>query len=246
MAIFNSLIIAGENSLERGIYISGEGAYNSPERSVNAITIPGRNGDILIDQGRFENIEVTYPAGVFGSDQRELAGKIRAFRNILGSLTGYKRLQDTYNPEVYRLASFTDGVDISPSNYNRAGEFDITFNCKPQRFLLSGEKTIHITSGMNIYNPTLFASKPLIVVHGAGVVGIGEWLVTISGATSQTIYIDCDTMDAWAYEGIVMVSKNGSITINKSSFPELVPGSNAIALRTGVSSIEITPRWWEL
>lgn len=142
MGIFNYLEYDGANSLDNGVYISGEGAYNAPERAVEKISIPGRNGDLIIDRGRFENVEVSYPAGVFGSDQSEFAAKVRAYRNKLASSRSYKRLTDSYHPDEFRLALFKDGLEVEPANYNRAGEFDIVFDCKPQRFLISGETPV--------------------------------------------------------------------------------------------------------
>ena len=85
MAVFNSFTFDGESSLKHGVYITGEAVYNAPERAVEMISIPGRNGAIALDQGRFENIEVTYQAGSFGSSQGEFATIMRAFRNVLAS-----------------------------------------------------------------------------------------------------------------------------------------------------------------
>ena len=144
MALFNSLTFDGVNSLDSGIYITGEAVYNAPQRQVEMVTIPGRNGTLAIDQGRFENIEVTYPAGCFADDQSDFASKIMEFRNELASRFGYKRLVDTYHPDEFRLGTYSSGLEVGAVGYHRAGEFDITFDCKPQRFLVSGEETVTI------------------------------------------------------------------------------------------------------
>ena len=65
-AIFNSLKFGGVDSADYGIYITGEAVYNAPVRAVEMVKVPGRNGAVAMDQGYWENIEVTYPAGVFG------------------------------------------------------------------------------------------------------------------------------------------------------------------------------------
>ena len=100
--IFNNLNFAGVNSIDYGIYITGEAVYNVPERSVEFVSIAGRDGDLILDNGHFENIEVTYPAGCFGVDQTSFADKVRAFRNAIASKKGYQRLTDSYNPNEYR------------------------------------------------------------------------------------------------------------------------------------------------
>ena len=63
-AIYKELTFDGENSGDYGIYITGAGTFNAPQRDVDLVTIPGRNGSFALDHGRFENIEVTYPAGL--------------------------------------------------------------------------------------------------------------------------------------------------------------------------------------
>ena len=68
-AIFNGFTFDGENSKDYGVYITGSGVFNAPERDVEMISIPGRDGAFAQDMGRFSNIEVTYPAGLFGVDK---------------------------------------------------------------------------------------------------------------------------------------------------------------------------------
>ena len=141
-AIFKALTFDGESSRDYGVYITGQAVYNAPERDVEMVTIPGRNGAFAQDQGRFENIEVTYPAGMFASNQADFAQGIAAFRNMLCSRKGYCRLTDEYNPNEYRLAVYKSGLEVDPAR--SAGEFNITFECKPQRYLMSGERVFHV------------------------------------------------------------------------------------------------------
>ena len=178
-SIFNSLTFGGINSLDYGIYITGEAVYNAPERAVEKIAIPGRSGDLIIDQGRWENIPVTYPAGCFGDDQSEFAAKISAFRNAIISQLGYQRLTDTYNPDEYRLGSYLSGLDVEPKAGGKAGEFDIVFDCKPERWLLEGETEETITSGQDLINPTLFASSPLLMAKGSGHISLNGFDIDI-------------------------------------------------------------------
>lgn len=133
-------------SSDYGIYISGEGLFNAPARDVEAVSVPGKNGDLIIDHGRFENINVTYPAFNKEADYATFRTKVSNLRNALASQTGYQRLTDTFHPDEYRMATFKDGLDVNPFLYNdHASKMDITFNCKPQRFLTSGEEEMTFT-----------------------------------------------------------------------------------------------------
>ena len=172
-SMFKSLVFDGVDSRDYGIYITGDAVFNSPERDVEMIEIPGRNGAYALDKGRFGNIEVSYPAGIFGDTEADFRQGIRAFRNALASRKGYKRLEDEYNPDEYRMAVYKSGLEVTPKAL-KAGQFTITFDCQPQRFLKSGETAVSVASGGTITNPTLFDASPILEVYGYGNITIGE------------------------------------------------------------------------
>ena len=232
----NYLTFNGQNLRDFDVMISGEGTYNAPTRAVEEQIVPGRNGTLLIDGGRFENIVVTYPAFVPSIDS------LAQLRSYLLSVVGYARLTDSYHPDEYRLASFVDGITVDTSGrHNAHGQFDLAFNCKPQRFLISGETTQTFTEDGMLTNPTLYDAKPLIRIYGTGTVGIGEVNVTFDGSTPY-VDLDCDIQDAF-YQ---TANKNSSVTFSPNRFPTLGPGSSGVVLGSGITQVEITPRWWKV
>ena len=180
-AIYKSLSFDNTSSRSYGVYITGEAVYNAPRRVVDMISIPGRNGTFAMDDGRFENIEVSYPAGIFADNEADFAQAVSDFRNYLCSKRGYCRLTDEYNPNEYRMAVYKSGLDVEPAQL-MAGEFDIVFDCKPQRYLISGEDAITVTSGGTITNPTPFDSHPLLKLYGYGNIQINSDVITASGS----------------------------------------------------------------
>lgn len=228
--------IDGVSSLDFNIWISGGATYSSPKRDTTQIVVPGRDGALTIDNGRFENITLAYPAFI----SRGFQEHIEAFTDFIGSLRGYKRLEDTYHPDEYRMALFTDGIEPKTTARNLSGEFDISFTCKPQRFLKSGERSHVFTSAGSIKNPTYQVAKPLIRVYGTGTVGIGSTTITISDCT-EYVDIDCDIMDA--YEGTT--NRNGDIVLSSDKFPTLAAGVTGVSFN-GPTSVEIIPRWWRV
>ena len=188
-AAYKSLTFDNKTSREFGVYITGEAVYNAPEREVEMISIPGRNGAFALDKGRFENVTVTYPAGIFADNETDFAAAISDFRNYLCSRKGYCRLTDEYNPNEYRMAVYKSGLEVDPAQL-RAGEFEITFDCKPQRWLTSGEtKQTIANSGDTITNPTLFESRPLLEVEGYGVISIDNKSVKLNNVPLGQILI---------------------------------------------------------
>ena len=170
--IFRGFVFDNENSKDFGVYITGEAVYNAPERDMEMISIPGRNGSFALDNGRWENIEVTYSAGIAGDSQTNFAEAISDLRNMLVSKTTYCRLTDDYNPGEYRMALYKSGLDVTPE-LARGGTFDIVFECKPQRFLTDGDTPITVASGDTLTNPTRFDASPLLAVTGHGDISIG-------------------------------------------------------------------------
>ena len=240
----NSFNFGGVSSLDYGVYISGESVYNAPEKAYDMQVIPGRNGNLAIYQNRFENIELTYPAFVFRDNQTQFAGSISDFRNEIYSKNGYQRLYDTYHPDEFRLGIYKAGLEVDPVQYGNAGQFEITFDCKPQRFLVSGETTVPFTGNAGITNKTLFESKPLIKVTGYGTLGVGDRSVIITGVAGQEIYIDCEIMEAWEKSGSAIVPRNDYVQYVGNKFPVLAPGVNGISMSGNITRVEITPRWW--
>lgn len=218
-----------------GVYINGNQTYDAPERSRDIVNVPGRNGALMIDNGRYENIDVVYHSFII----RDFSVNVEGLRNLLLSRIGYVRIEDTYHPEEYRLGIYKGNFQAEVVEMLDAGQFDLTFDCKPQRFLKSGEERYEFTADGQLYNNTMQEAKPLLRVYGTGQFTVGTGTMTISSADSYTD-IDCDLMDA--FKGTT--NCNGNVS---GTFPTLKPGANQVDLpASGITSIEIIPRWWVL
>lgn len=131
----SSLVFNGVDlGKECDMFVLGKGVFGAPSRDVTQIHVPGRNGDILIDNGGWNNVDVTYSSCCILSNFRENAAKLRGY---LMANPGYHELTDPYNPDEVRYAEFRGPFtpEAFTAKGNNAGMFDLTFNCKPQRFL---------------------------------------------------------------------------------------------------------------
>jgi phage-related protein len=108
--------------------------------------------------------------------------------------------------------------------------------------LKSGELPVSFTAAGNLINKYLTEAKPLIRAYGTGTFSIGNRSVQITSADTYTD-IDCDLMEA--YKDTLATNCNNNIILTDGEFPSLMPGDNLITL-SGLSGIEITPRWWVL
>lgn len=233
----NYFTFGGTASTDFGVYISGSGVFKAPTRLYGALDIPGRDGDVLSLSHRLENVEITYPAFVYSN----FKVNVGLLRDYLLSKIGYQRLEDTYNADEYRLAYYAGGLDPEMISNLRAGRFDITFNCKPQRYLVSGETAIRLTAAGSLTNPTQQTAKPLIRIYGTGTVGVGSNAITVT-ANPGYVDVDCEIMEA--YYGAT--SLNEMVQIQDNDFPVLHAGDTGITLGTGITAVEVTPRWYRL
>lgn len=230
----NTITFGGVDLSTMGLYISGGGTFNAPTRAYDTVDVPGRDGSVILSEKRLENVELTYPAFMYSNFK---AG-MRSLRSFLLSKIGYQRLSDTYHPDEYRLAVYEGGLEVEAVEKLNAGQFELIFNCKPQRWLTSGEIAEGFTADGTITNPSYLTSMPLIRAYGTGKFYVNDTEVQITAADVYTD-IDCDIMECFKGNA----NKNGMVRL--SEFPVLLPGENTITL-DGVTSLEITPRWFVL
>lgn len=133
-------VFNGKKSSDFNVWCSGDGLYNLPDRDVEYIAVPGRNGDLAIDNGRWQNVSVTYSCFIPKHFREHYADLV----SWLASQKGYGRLEDARHPEFYWLARMDADVDPKMVVADDGGTFTLTFNCKPQRFLKSGEIPVEI------------------------------------------------------------------------------------------------------
>lgn len=244
-----TLTFDGYNSLtDFGVYISGPGVHNAAEADVTAYQIPGRNGDLIISNNRYKNIEVTYPAFI----AHGFAAKEQAVRNWIKRAVNYRELSDTYDPTHFRKARPTGELEFSPVRPDGAN-FEIVFDCDPRRFLLAGETDETFTNDVwSDTNPTGFTAKPLVFLQD---IASGLTLdfyddesgrtitLTATAAHVGVIVIDCETQDI--YDDNTLDNLNTLFTLS-GDFPELGGGFNSVTIAGTYSVAIIRPRWWEL
>ena len=231
------IIFNNKSSADCRIQVAHPPGYAYPERDYTITHIPGRNGDIIQDNGCYKNVERTYEVS-FDAPNEDFATYANAVSAWLHSTTGYARLEDSYEPNYYRMATYQES-NIFENLYNKAGTATIVFECKPQRFLKTGDNTITVQNSLTIMNPTGFEAYPLFKVTGtSGVLTVNGSSITFS-SIDDFVMLDCELQDAYKEN----INKNSTIS---GTFPVLKPGSNTISWTGGISSVAMKPRWWTI
>ena len=237
---FGTVFFNGRNAQDLGIIVEELPSYYYAERAFNHKQVNGKNGDVILDTGRYENVKKVYKVACYDPSRNfyESAVALSTFLHSAGS--DYIRLEDSYEPSSYRMAIYEETNEIE-NLLGKAGKCEITFNCMPQRFLLSGDEEITIpSSGYSIYNPTAFDAKPMIRIQGTGTVTINGRSVQVT-ENDNDMLVDCENQNAKDLSGADM-----NYFIYCDEFPILKPGFNTISYTETIDAVKITPRWWIL
>ena len=238
------IIFNGIPSTNYGIHVETPPVYATPERDYEVVHIPGRNGDLVIDNGSYKNVTRKYSISV-GEIDGNFTTLAAGVSEWLHSASGYARLEDSYESNYFRLAYYVADAEME-NLFHQAGKMLIEFNCKPARFLKAGERAVPFTTDGSISNPTFQKSFPklTVVVSGSGTLTIGDQTITISGLTNSTrMVIDSELQDV--YEEGSLTNLNSKVSFS-DGFPLLSPGVNTITFTGSITSVEVIPRWWIL
>lgn len=230
----------GTSSKSMGIIVSGNNTYGGAVRDVETVSIPGRNGDIVIDHGRYKNVTIVYSCMT-----KTLSAAYEAREWLAMHMDRYYKLTDTYASGEYRMARVSEAFDPTIDRRYGTAMFEIHFDCDPRRFLTDGSTGIKIpaNSKLSIRNTTRHTAYPLIQFNNPGSIVIAGRGITVSG--SYKIAVDCDEMYAY-YDGVTgRVNYNKNLKLDNGAWPVLEPGYSEISNNTA-GTITVYPRYWRL
>ena len=233
------IVYGGEASSDYGMVVAEAPSFERPTRKQSVYTVPGRNGAVVFQQDAWEDVVRSYQVWLADDAEKDLVDQVDAFEAWLNSQKGYQRLEDSFEPDVFRLAYYSGGIGVS-NHLTQYGEATLSFTCRPERFYKSGEQPITVVNGDKINNPTRFAAKPLIHIEGSGTVTITCGGKTMSASVTDYINIDCEQMNAYR---LPAENKNSQIS---GSFPTIEPGINTVGITGTVSLCTITPRYFTI
>lgn len=263
-----SMTFNGKATTEFNLVVQTVPSYTFAEKEVETTHIPGKNGDTIYETGAYLNTSRSYNlAGLF-TEQTTLENHYENFVKSCSSIvswlsntTGYRELTDSYESDYYRLAKFIEAGEVINVR-DQALMMEVTFNCKPQRYLIAGKDETDITEIFE--NPTNYTAKPLIIVKGytlktgaqtlceCEVVEKSETISIVLNIADKTglpesavdVYIDSETENVYAIDSNnVAYSLNFAIDLN-FEFINMEP--NLSYEFTSDHTVKVKPRWWTL
>ena len=241
-----------------GLLIEAKNIHGLPERDIEKIHVPGRNGDVLIDCGTYQNSVVSYECAVTKYDALpELTRLLTVGQQAAWGFTpwrGYQLLCDGW-AEHERLAVCSMQIPMEEIIANRLLRFAVTFDCKPQKYYNRAAVVERSGAGsVNISRPLgATASAPRIEIIGSGTVTLGLEGQTIpltglvtppqSGGEYQwsSAVIDSEAMIACRY-----LSNGTREVIDIAQWPQFWQLLHTVSATGSVTNIKIFPRWWSV
>ena len=246
-------------SADLGIVVQGFPTFSTAEPRATLYSIPGRNGDLCVWDGSYENISAEIKCYIANTSDVETA---LAATNGWLNYGAYKKFVISSELGRYRLARVTNAAEIA-IRMGALAPFSVKLNCKPQRFYDDDTPRVFGNSG-KITNPTVFDAKPLLRCHWAnGAQKGGNEFLTITnekgtcriglGLLAQVPipdYIDVDL------DSLSAVTSNGyNVPLSfEGVHPVFCPGDTEFASSNSLASpnmewfgqIDVYPRWWTL
>lgn len=237
--MINTFYLDGESAEAYGFIMLAPPDHVVAERDIERKEVPGRSGDVIIDNGRYKNVTVKYSCAILPEDGVPYRTTVARAVDFLKSSATYRQLRNTYDPDRFREARVEGNYSVE-SIVEQAGKVEIAFDCKPQYWLVSGREAMDLRESTTLLNPTTQPAKPVITVYGTG-----PGVLTVGGTQCRILeladYVTLDCENETARRDV----ENKNSTVSVAEFPTL-EGSTGVAWGGGINRVKIEPRWWTL
>ena len=232
------LIINGKSSESiRGLIVSELAPIKKAQVRTLIETVDGRDGDIVTPLG-YSAYDKPVKIGL--SVNYDIDEIIEYF-NSEGIIVFSNEPDKYYKYAIYEQIDFEKLIRFKTAEVTlHVQPFKYPVNEQPQTFTISSSPaTVSIYNAGNIY------ARPIITITATGDVALslnGSSVLNIAfGETAQTIIINCEELNAYDSQNILL---NRLVTGNYDNI-KLNKGSNEIGLTGNVSSLTITKysRW---
>lgn len=230
--------------------------HEIPVRDVSAVEIPYRDGDILIDNGRWQNIEFEREI-CFLPYLSELSAKHLA-RAVIEWLTlnqGYQKYKDTYNPGYFTEA-YISNVDYIVRELPSLLSTRIKFNRKPWWHSELGQRTIdfELNKSVVLHNSERYESLPTIRITNTQNSSVRKVAVATVNINGDIFHFKCpggydhSIFDGETLQYIAYKSDGTTDFVNDEIMPpKLKTGNNQIIVTSYLNAImSLRPNWRRL
>lgn len=225
----------GHSTTEYSMRMLASYDYNVPNRDIEVVEVPGRDGEVTIDNGRYKAVDWEVEFGVYSSDG-DVDSLLNSISNWLAK--SYKPQNVTFDndPAYIYKAAVQDAVAFNRVN-SRKATGKVKFRMHPYKYKVSGQTAVSVANGAVVNNNGSIVAKPLLRITGTGngVVKLGMSSLTLKNVTGGVI-VDSESETITTLDGAPAYAQMASYP-----FPTLAVGNNTITVPTGFT-LQITPR----
>lgn len=223
-----------------GLEMLTELTIENAVRDVEIVEIPGKNGDIVIDNGRYKSVAFS-PKFIMWkkSNFMSFEEQQNALTDLMTGAYGYSEMTILGNSNYTYMARVVDEVRITLDDEVSA-EVEINFSLKPIKYITSGLNTVNLVNGAILNNIGKVSSNPMIVLTGTGNVTLtlGSKTVVFKNITDGVV-VDFE------HKTVTNLDKNSPKweTLYTWPLPSIPVGSNKISWDNSGFKISMIPRW---
>lgn len=227
----------GKSNKEFNLKITKSNHLSKSSKHLEFIKIPGRNGEIVKDDGSKNNLTIEIICKLDTRKTKNLNYMCTMIENWLQGHEGYRHL--LFSDGIEFDAICVNQIDISKV-IKEFHEVKINFSCKHHLKDVNLQQKIILTSNKSLYN-NYMCSNPYLKVIGNGdiTISINNQELVLKGVEDE-IEIDSENMNAYKKVNGEVILQNHKMY---SEFPIFEEGKNNISWIGDVERLEIVPRW---
>lgn len=230
----------GVSSLDYNIKVLKTNILSSPQRRIEYIEIPGRDGTLSINHG-WEDFLLELECVLVGDDDRKMTDIAKQAKQFLMEGTNSK-LQSSEDMSFYLLGTIDNKLDINEVLENFSDNFQVIYRCKPFRYATEEETEVITASGGIINTNSECKPKIQVVCNGDITIKINSQTLSLKGV-SGNVFVDCDLMDCYKQTSSGVISQNH---LMYSFFPKLEKGVNNISVSSSDNNALVNIIWREV
>lgn len=223
-----------------GLEMLTELTIENAVRDVEIVEIPGKNGDIVIDNGRYKSVAFS-PKFIMWkkSNFRSFEEQQNALTDLMTGAYGYSEMTILGNSNYTYMARVVDEARITLDDEVSA-EVEINFSLKPIKYITSGLDTVNLANGAILDNIGKVPSNPMIVLTGTGNVTLTlDSKIVVFKNITDGVVVDFES------KTVTNLDKNSPKweTLYTWPLPSLPVGNNKISWDNSNFKISMIPRW---
>ena len=231
-----SFTFNGVSSTTHGLRVTSDYVINSTGNDVETVSVPGRDGDLLISKNRLKSVNIELPCTVLSS--RKLTDAESDISNWL-NVDGYKDLTLSWDPDFIYRSAFIETFEIA-SLMRQFGKVKLNFLTYPVKFYKQGRTTQTLSNGATVNGLGNVKANPVITL-----VGSGDCTLTINGrktklrAVQNTITLDMQARQVFSGN---LPAWDKVVRAPQYQMPYLDAGRNLISW-DGDFTVKMAPYW---